>query len=198
MVSLQGLSLMSLTRRAATSNFAVVSFKLHICTDVLSASCTHSTRAFASLATVTWVLAPVMFCSCCGQISLAAFMSLPAVTSIADASLAQVVLLTKPVVAACVQVFCIQFYLGTTRLQLEHKGDVLHHYTNFANIIVSFGFVVIPVIGWLLDHKGYGITLGTINCIGVICSVLQAIPSLRLQVRPESSSMTQAAFLLQP
>lgn len=73
--------------------------------------------------------------------------------------------------------------MGTTRLQLEHKGDDRHHYTNFANIIVSFGFVVIPVIGWLLDHKGYGITLGTINCIGVICSVLQAIPSLRLQVR---------------
>lgn len=85
---------------------------------------------------------------------------------------------------ACVlQVFCIQFYLGTTRLQLENKGDAAHHYTNFANVIVSFGFVVIPVIGWLLDHKGYGITLGTINCIGVIVSVLQAIPSLRLQVR---------------
>lgn len=83
----------------------------------------------------------------------------------------------------CIQVFCIQFYLGTTRLQLEHKGDAAHHYTNFANVIVSFGFVVIPVIGWLLDQKGYGITLGTINCIGVIVSVLQAIPSLRLQVR---------------
>jgi hypothetical protein len=81
------------------------------------------------------------------------------------------------------QVFCIQFYLGTTRLQLEHKGDDRHHYTNFANVIVSFGFVVIPLIGWLLDHKGYGVTMGTINCIGVICSVLEAIPSLRLQVR---------------
>lgn len=82
------------------------------------------------------------------------------------------------------QVFCIQFYLGTTRLQLEHKGDGRHghHYTNFANIIVSFGFVCIPVIGWLLDHKGYGVTLGCINAIGVICSVLEAIPSLRLQV----------------
>lgn len=80
------------------------------------------------------------------------------------------------------QVFCIQFYLGTTRLQLEHKGDRLHHYTNFGNVIVSFGFVCIPVIGWLLDHKGYGVTLGCINAIGVICSVLEAIPSLELQV----------------
>lgn len=82
------------------------------------------------------------------------------------------------------QVFCIQFYLGTTRLQLEHKGDGLHHhrFTSFANIIVSFGFVCIPIIGWLLDKKGYGVTLGTINAIGVTVSVLQAIPSLRLQV----------------
>ncbi len=88
----------------------------------------------------------------------------------------------------CTQVFCIQFYLGTTRLQLEHKGDDRHHYTNFANVIVSFGFVVIPVIGWLLDHKGYGVTMGTINCIGVICSVLEAIPSLRLQVRLQCMS----------
>ena len=91
-------------------------------------------------------------------------------------------LLNSPHWACLLQVFCIQFYLGTTRLQLENKGDAAHHYTNFANVIVSFGFVVIPVIGWLLDHKGYGITLGTINCIGVIVSVLQAIPSLRLQV----------------
>ncbi len=91
-----------------------------------------------------------------------------------------------------VQVFCIQFYLGTTRLQLEHKGDSRHHYTNFANIIVSFGFVGIPLIGWLLDKKGYGITLGTINFFGVLCSVLQAIPSLQLQVSCICAGQTHA------
>ena len=32
--------------------------------------------------------------------------------------------------------------------------------------------------------QGYGITLGTINALSVIISVLQAIPSLGLQVRP--------------
>ncbi|KAK9819041.1 hypothetical protein WJX74_009705, partial [Apatococcus lobatus] len=79
-------------------------------------------------------------------------------------------------------VFCIQFYLGTTRLQLEHKGDYNHHYTTFANIMVSFGGLGIPIIGWLLDKKGYGITLGTINAMGVIASACQAIPSLRFQV----------------
>ncbi len=113
-------------------------------------------------------------------------MDIPSVT-IATASLAAHLLPSVPAGMltreACMQVFCIQFYLGTTRLQLEHKGDDRHHYTNFANVIVSFGFVVIPLIGWLLDHKGYGVTMGTINCIGVICSVLEAIPSLRLQVR---------------
>ena len=47
---------------------------------------------------------------------------------------------------------------------------------------MSFVLMVIPLIGRLLDHQGYGITLGTINCIGVICSVLEAIPFLGLQV----------------
>ena len=96
--------------------------------------------------------------------------------------------------ARTLQVFCIQFYLGTTRLQLEHKGDGLHHhrFTSFANIIVSFGFVCIPIIGWLLDKKGYGVTLGTINAIGVTVSVLQAIPSLKLQV-----SLALASCLVQ-
>lgn len=168
---------------------------MHRSTDVYSALCSHSTSAFASLAAY---ISP-------GQLGLltvtkgcfAASVLLPAAASAADARLTNVMLLTTPVVTACMQVFCIQFYLGTTRLQLEHKGDgVLHHYTNFANIIVSFGFVVIPVIGWLLDHKGYGITLGTINCIGVICSVLQAIPSLRLQVSAESLSIMQVVLLV--
>lgn len=48
--------------------------------------------------------------------------------------------------------------------------------------MVSFGGLGIPIIGWLLDKKGYGITLGTINAMGVIASACQAIPSLRFQV----------------
>ncbi len=76
----------------------------------------------------------------------------------------------------------MQFYLGTTRLQLEHKGDVNHVFTNLANIVPAFGFIGIPVIGWLLDNKGYGITLGTINCMGVLASIFQAIPNLGFQV----------------
>lgn len=77
----------------------------------------------------------------------------------------------------------VQFYLGTTRLQLEHKGDANHVFTNLANIVPAFGFVGIPVIGWLLDNKGYGITLGTINCMGVLASIFQAVPNLGFQVR---------------
>lgn len=81
-----------------------------------------------------------------------------------------------PVVAA-------QFYLGTTRLQLEHKGDAAHVVTNIANVVPAFGFVGIPVIGWLLDKKGYGVTLATINFLGVIASFFQAMPSLYFQAR---------------
>lgn len=43
-------------------------------------------------------------------------------------------------------------FAGTTRLQLSNKGDN-GQYTDFANIIVAFAFLSIPVIGWLLDKK---------------------------------------------
>jgi len=91
--------------------------------------------------------------------------------------------------------FCVlsltfmQFYLGTTRLQLEHKGDVNHHYTDFANIIPAFGFLGIPFMTWLLDKKGYGVTLTTINFLTVLASLFEAMPAngfpyLRFQVPP--------------
>ena len=56
-------------------------------------------------------------------------------------------------------------------------------YTNVANIIPAFGFLGIPIIGWMLDKKGYGITLATINCMGVIASLFQAMPSLQFQAQ---------------
>lgn len=76
----------------------------------------------------------------------------------------------------------VQFYLGTTRLQLEQKGDTGLTVTGIANVVPAFGFLGIPVIGWLLDTKGYGITLGTINFLGVVASIFQAMPSLWFQV----------------
>lgn len=78
-------------------------------------------------------------------------------------------------------VFIMQFYLGTQRLQLDHKGDVDNTYSNFGNVVVAFAFVTIPLIGWLLDKKGYGWTLGFINALSVLTSVLQALPVLWLQ-----------------
>ena len=84
----------------------------------------------------------------------------------------------------------MQFYLGTTRLQLEHKGDQNHHFTAFANIIPAFGFLGIPFMTWLLDKKGYGVTLTTINFLTVLASLFEAMPSLRFQVNPLSPSST--------
>ncbi|PSC74625.1 Large neutral amino acids transporter small subunit 4 [Micractinium conductrix] len=78
-------------------------------------------------------------------------------------------------------VFIMQFYLGTTRLQLANKGDN-GQYTDFANIVVAFAVLAIPIIGWLLDKKGYGITLGTINGLNMASSILQAVPNLQVQV----------------
>ena len=79
----------------------------------------------------------------------------------------------------------MQFYLGTTRLQLEHKGGADHIVTSIANVVPAFGFIGIPVIGWLLDRMGYGITLATINFLGVLASFFQAMPSVWFQVRPD-------------
>jgi MFS family permease len=78
-------------------------------------------------------------------------------------------------------VFFLQFYLGTQRLQLDYKGDYNNAYANFGNVVVAFAFVAIPVIGWLLDKKGYGWTLGTINALAVLTSILQALPWLWIQ-----------------
>jgi hypothetical protein len=78
-------------------------------------------------------------------------------------------------------VFMLQFYLGTQRLQLDYKGDSSHAYSNAGNVVVAFAFVAIPLIAWLLDKKGYGWTLGAINALGVAASVLQALPPLWIQ-----------------
>lgn len=56
--------------------------------------------------------------------------------------------------------------------------------TSIANVVPAFGFIGIPVIGWLLDRMGYGITLATINFLGVLASFFQAMPNVWFQVRP--------------
>ena len=78
-------------------------------------------------------------------------------------------------------VFFQQFYLGTQRLQLEHKGDEGHAYASYGQIVVAFAGFTIPVIAWLLDKKGYGVTLGTINAISVLSGAFMAIPWLWIQ-----------------
>ena len=75
----------------------------------------------------------------------------------------------------------MQFYLGSQRLQLEHKGDEGHAYASFGQVVVAFAGFTIPIIAWLLDKKGYGVTLGTINAISVLSGALMAIPWLWIQ-----------------
>ena len=42
---------------------------------------------------------------------------------------------------------------GTARLQLQHKGDDNHTYTDLANILPCAGILGLPIISWLLDKK---------------------------------------------
>lgn len=95
-------------------------------------------------------------------------------------------------------VFFMQFYLGTVRLQLNNKAGSpggAAAYVDFANIVVAFAWVTIPIIGWLLDKKGYGITLGSINALAVLTSVLQALPLLQIQVLTLVSWMVARYFM---
>jgi len=92
-------------------------------------------------------------------------------------------------------VFFQQFYLGTQRLQLESRGDDSHAYAEFGNIIVAFAGFTIPIIAWLLDKKGYGITLGTINALSVVTGVFQAIPVLWIQAFTLSFWMVGRFFM---
>uniref|UniRef100_A0A1D1ZZN3 Uncharacterized protein n=1 Tax=Auxenochlorella protothecoides TaxID=3075 RepID=A0A1D1ZZN3_AUXPR len=92
-------------------------------------------------------------------------------------------------------VFTMQFYLGTMRLQLSNKGSNAETYSNFGNVVVAFAFLLIPVIGWLLDKKGYGSTLGSILGLSVLTLVLQALPSLPLQVVTILIWMTARFFM---
>lgn len=86
-------------------------------------------------------------------------------------------------------------FVGTMRLQLANKGSNAEAYSNFGNVVVAFAFLLIPVIGWLLDKKGYGATLGTILVLSVVTLVLQAIPSLSLQIITITVWMTARFFM---
>lgn len=62
---------------------------------------------------------------------------------------------------------------GTARLQLGRKGDATHTYAKLVNVVISLGFLAVPLQGWLVDRQGYAITLIVINVLGVACALLQ-------------------------
>eukprot|EP01026_Neomeris_dumetosa_P018122 TRINITY_DN1709_c0_g1_i4.p3 TRINITY_DN1709_c0_g1~~TRINITY_DN1709_c0_g1_i4.p3 ORF type:complete len:251 (+),score=22.64 TRINITY_DN1709_c0_g1_i4:856-1608(+) len=75
----------------------------------------------------------------------------------------------------------LEFYIGTARVQLTQKGDVSHFYTNLTGPMQALGFIAIPLVGWLLDDVGFGITMLVILIGGIVESLLQAIPNLQVQ-----------------
>jgi hypothetical protein len=66
---------------------------------------------------------------------------------------------------------------GTARLQLQHKGDDNHTYTDLANILPCAGILGLPIISWLLDKKvttSKAPPLSSVNmsgCVVTMCSV---------------------------
>lgn len=64
-------------------------------------------------------------------------------------------------------------HAGLSRLELKAKGDDSALYTNLTTVIIAAGAVWLPLMHWLMDHRGYGTTLIVINTFGVLCSTLQ-------------------------
>ena len=68
---------------------------------------------------------------------------------------------------------------GLSRLELRAKGDTNDLYTNLVVVILALGALWLPLMHYLVDRKGYAVTLFVINTLGVVCSGLQAcIPCL--------------------
>lgn len=63
-------------------------------------------------------------------------------------------------------------HAGTSRLQLRAKGDG-GIYGNITSVVLACGGIFIPATHWLVDRRGYGVTLATVNVLGVLCCVFQ-------------------------
>ena len=63
---------------------------------------------------------------------------------------------------------------GLSRLELRAKGDTNELYANLVVVILALGAVWLPLMHYLVDRKGYAVTLFVINTLGVVCSGLQA------------------------
>jgi len=63
---------------------------------------------------------------------------------------------------------------GLSRLELRAKGDTNELYANLVVVILALGALWLPLMHYLVDRKGYAITLFVINTLGVVCSGLQA------------------------
>eukprot|EP00892_Ulva_mutabilis_P003134 jgi/Ulvmu1/12821/UM098_0002.1 len=79
-------------------------------------------------------------------------------------------------------VYALQLYLGTARIQLEEMGDGDEKYLQMLSFIVPGVFVFAPFSGFLLDRLGFGFVLLLINTLSLATAILQSIMVLPLQV----------------
>eukprot|EP01026_Neomeris_dumetosa_P012396 TRINITY_DN14322_c0_g2_i2.p2 TRINITY_DN14322_c0_g2~~TRINITY_DN14322_c0_g2_i2.p2 ORF type:complete len:203 (-),score=5.16 TRINITY_DN14322_c0_g2_i2:353-925(-) len=80
-----------------------------------------------------------------------------------------------------IAIILLQFYTGTVRYQLEEKGDHDHFYTDLTGPMQALGFIGVPIIGWLLDDVGFGVTFLVVLLLIIIDVWFQMIPNLQVQ-----------------
>ena len=84
---------------------------------------------------------------------------------------------------------------GLSALELKAKGDANAVYTNITTVIIAAGAVWLPLMHYLMDRRGYGVTLIVINTFGVTCAVLQVGGRHRVQDRWGLGSTASCAVI---
>jgi len=83
------------------------------------------------------------------------------------------------VVFLALQNLHIVYYLGTLNTAFHDNGQAI--YVAVFNWIWICGSLSIPIFGWLLDHKGFAISLFAANIMCLLAGAISIIPVLPLQ-----------------
>lgn len=70
-----------------------------------------------------------------------------------------------------------------SRLQLRAKGDD-GTYANITSVVLAAGSLFIPATHWLVDRRGYAVTLATVNVLGLLCCIFQVSRLSSRETRP--------------
>jgi LAT3 family solute carrier family 43 protein 2 len=72
--------------------------------------------------------------------------------------------------------------LGSAANQLQTLGDNDGMYVRAVGYIIPFGFLLVPISGYIMDKYGLAVSMHLINVLGLVFGVLILVPNLKLQM----------------